>query len=241
LERAVVGRADAVVGISEAMVEDLRARYGVAAELISNGWDPDMADVTSAAPPAPKATFTFLHAGTVTGESGRDPRLLLSAFEHIVKADPSLATRLEVVFVGRATSDDLSLLREPGHAAFVRYAGFVDRADAVAMQRKADALLLLTSSRTSEATGKIFEYLGAGRPIIALAEGNEAARIISDTHTGVCVAPDDVVAIAAALRSAIDGVLEASYAPRGLERYSYPGVAELFGDLVERVISGKPR
>ena len=55
----------------------------------------------------------------------------------------------------------------------------------VALQRRADCLLLITGRDSSEATGKLFEYLAAGRPLIALAADNEAARIVESTGTGV--------------------------------------------------------
>ena len=104
------------------------------------------------------------------------------------------------------------------------------------MQRAAGTLVLITSRNRGEATGKLYEYIAAGRPIIALAEGNEAARIIAETNTGVLVSPDDSEAIAAALRAAVGGELERAYAPRGRERYTYPAVAERMASVVETAI-----
>ena len=83
----------------------------------------------------------------------------------------------------------------------------------------------------------MFEYLASGRPIVALAAGNEAARIVAATNTGVTVAPDDVEAIAAALRRVASGELEAAYAPRDLERFTYPGPAEAVAALVEEAVA----
>ncbi len=112
----------------------------------------------------------------------------------------------------------------------------VSRAEALALQRSADALVLLTSRNSSEATGKLFEYLFSGRPIVALAENNEAARIIRETNTGVTVPPDDVDAIAAALRQAASGELARAYSPRNLEWYEYPKTAEQMAELIEEAI-----
>jgi glycosyltransferase involved in cell wall biosynthesis len=120
----------------------------------------------------------------------------------------------------------------------VRYLGELSREQALALQRRGDALLLLTSPHhVSHATGKIFEYLAAGRPIVALAEGNEAARIVDETGTGLTVAPDDVEGIMGALTAAVDGTLAAAYAPHGLERYVYPGPAKALLELIDRVIT----
>ena len=78
--------------------------------------------------------------------------------------------------------------------------------------------------------------MAAGRPIIALAEGNEAARIVAETNTGVLVSPDDSAAIALALRAAVSGELERAYEPRGTERYTYPALAEQMASVVETAI-----
>jgi glycosyltransferase involved in cell wall biosynthesis len=124
----------------------------------------------------------------------------------------------------------------------VRYVGQLSRGGSLALQRSADALLLITSAHhVSHATGKLFEYITAGKPIIALARGNEAARIVQETGTGVVVAPDDVEGIANALLTAVDGTLGAAYAPRGQDRYVYPAPAEAVAELVERAIERRRR
>jgi glycosyltransferase involved in cell wall biosynthesis len=240
LERRVALRADAVVAVSRPMVDDFASRLGVRAELITNGWDPSLVSsmTDSAQAPDPRK-FTLLHTGTVSGAWGRDPRPFLAALGQMADADPALAGSVEVLFAGMITAGDQDLLRDPRLTGIVRYIGFLDRSEIYSLQRAADALVLITSGNAGEATGKLFEYLGSGRPIIALAEGNEAARIVAETGTGVCVPPRDVNAIATELRRAIDGQLAQSYAPRGLERYSYPGTAQQMADLAARAVSAR--
>ena len=51
-------------------------------------------------------------------------------------------------------------------------------------------------------SGKVFEYLAAERPILALVPPDGAAAdLIRNANAGVVVAPDDVDGIAAALRA----------------------------------------
>ena len=59
--------------------------------------------------------------------------------------------------------------------------GSLERERSLALQRAADALLLLAQPARSQLVNfKLFEYLAAGRPILALAAGTEAGRIAAD-------------------------------------------------------------
>jgi glycosyltransferase involved in cell wall biosynthesis len=183
---------------------------------------------------------TLVHTGTLSGPRGRQPRPLLSALRR-VNADPRGAPRVRLVLAGRLTSDDEALLAEADLGDSVRHLGLLERGAALALQQRAGALLLLTGRDRSEATGKLFEYLHAGRPILALASGNEAARIVTSTATGVCVAPTDEQQIAAALRDVAAGRLDGGFAPHGLERFTSPAPAAAVAALVEEAIARRPR
>jgi glycosyltransferase involved in cell wall biosynthesis len=239
LERMVVTRADRVLAATRPIAEDFRSRLRVEATYVPNGWDPDLhAEVDSAAPP-PLAgdRVSIVHTGLLLGGWGRDPGPLMQALRRLVDENPEAAGKLELVLVGRADPEEGRLLAAYGLENFVRRTGHVPRPAALALQRRADVLLLVTSRNPSEATGKLFEYLTAGRPILALADGNEAARIVSETRTGVVVPPDDVDAISGALRDAVAGRLALAYAPRNLDAFVYPAPAEAVEAEIELAIA----
>jgi glycosyltransferase involved in cell wall biosynthesis len=237
LERRVATAADVLVAATAPIADDLSARFGTQAQYVPNGFDPE---VGHGAPPPPEydpERLTLVHTGPLLGPRGRDPRPLLEALRQLLAERSELAGRLQVLVAGRSEYDEAALLAESGLGDVVRHLGYLPRAQALALQRRARALLLLTSDASCEATGKLYEYLASGRPILALAAGNEAARIIRETGTGVAVAPRDVKAITAALRQAIDGELERGYSPHGLDPYRYPAPAERMADAVERAIA----
>ena len=237
LERRVVRAADAVTVATVPIAEDFRARLGIDAVHVPNGWDPAWdADVERAAPPALEADrLNLVYTGTLSGGWGRNPRALLRALQ-MLAAEPEIARRLRLVIAGRPSEEDERDLRELA-SPLVRHVGMLGRPAAQALQRRADGLVLITSRNRSEATGKLFEYLGASRPVLALAEDNEAERIVRETSTGLTVAPDDPQAIAETLRRVVAGALAQSYAPRGLEQYIYPGPALKVEAVVERAIA----
>jgi glycosyltransferase involved in cell wall biosynthesis len=236
MERRVVRGADAVVGVTAPIVEDFQNRLGVAAQLVTNGFDPELGGDEAQTEQPDERHLSFVHTGALSGPRGRDPLPLLRALRELVDDAPELRGRLRLIVAGRSEEDELALVREAGVSDIVRHLGYLPRSEALALQRAAGTLVLITSHDRCEATGKLYEYMAAGRPIIALAEGNEAARIVAETNTGALVSPDDSAAITRALRAALSGELERAYAPRETERYTYPAVAERMALVVETAI-----
>jgi glycosyltransferase involved in cell wall biosynthesis len=232
LERRVVRTADAVVAATEPIAADLQTRLGVAARSVPTGWDHDLdAAAAAAVPPAlDDGRFAVVHTGTLSGGWGRDPGPLLDALVRARADEP----RLQLVLAGRLSPADEAAIaaRSPGDG--VRRVGLLPRAESLALQRAAGALVLVTSPNPSEATGKLFEYLASGRPIIAIAAGNAAGRTVTATGTGLTVPHGDVEAIAAALVRAARGKLP--YAPTGLGAYVQPGPARALLAAAEEAV-----
>lgn len=81
--------------------------------------------------------------------------------------------------------------------------GTVPRREALRYQISADILLLVTGEQySSTATGKVFEYLVSGRPILGITGQTVARSIIETTGTGICV-NSDIREITKALRKII--------------------------------------
>jgi glycosyltransferase involved in cell wall biosynthesis len=238
LEARVVRRADAVVGVTAPIAEDFGSRLGVPAQLITNGFDPELFDpeLLEQSSETSHEGFTLVHTGALSGPRGRDPRPLLRALRLLIERRPELGAGLRVIVAGRSEHDERAMVEAEGVGEIVRHVGYLPRSEALALQRTAGALLLITSHDRCEATGKLYEYMASGRPVVALAEGNEAARIVAETNIGTLVSPDDVEAIAGALSAAIDGRLQRAYAPRAVERYAYPALAERMAEVIEMAI-----
>jgi glycosyltransferase involved in cell wall biosynthesis len=166
---------------------------------------------------------------------------MIEALRGLAASEPELAERLEVVLAGPYTDDELEMLRTDVAPARISVLGSLTRARALALQRAADALLLIASpARSQLANLKLFEYLAAGRPVLALAGGTEAGRIVAETDAGEVVRSDDVPAIVDALRRLAGGETEPPDPERAGE-YSYPAVAEQMADAVERAIAASRR
>jgi glycosyltransferase involved in cell wall biosynthesis len=239
LERRWLGDADAVVCVSRPAVEDLRERLGLEPELIPNGWDPDLVGEGDDAEAAdrlldPQRT-SLVYTGRF-GSYGRDPTALLDALGSLAREHPDAAAKLELVVAGPLTDAEAGLMQIDVSPARIVVAGTLDRATALALQRRADALLLLASARRTQLLNfKLFEYLAAGPPILALAGGTEAGRVVAEAG-GEAVLADDPEAIVGALVRLVSGETPPSD-PAARERYSYPSVAERMAAVAQRVSS----
>ena len=239
LERRGLADADAVVAVGRPAADDLRSRLGLEPELVPNGWDPDLDTEPSPTDVGKRLLdpdrISLVYTGRF-GSYGRDPAGLVEALRTLARDHPEAAAKLELVVAGPLTEDEVALLGTDVSPARIVIAGTLDRTGALALQRAADGLLLVASSRRTQLLNfKVFEYLAAGHPILALAAGTEAGRIIAEAG-GETVPADDPARIVAALLRLVAGEVPAPD-PAARERYSYPAVAERMAAVAEGAIS----
>lgn len=211
MEARMIANASAVVANTPLNLVGLKNAYPHHAHkmaAVPNGFEPAWF------PPPPSrdgvgARLSLLHAGELY--SGRDPRPLFDAIALLEKESLPQAPRWDVRFLGRATEG----LFDP--AVEIARRNLLGQVEAqapydVSLQRMvgADALLLLhTANSRVGVPAKLYEYLGAGRPILAVAEPDGDVAWVLRT-SGVLhrlVRPGDVPAMASALRELRDELL----------------------------------
>jgi glycosyltransferase involved in cell wall biosynthesis len=200
----VARNADATVAVSEAISEEARSRNPRGPVVtIANG--SDFAEFASYAY-TPSEQFRITHAGSFFGK--RDPRPFLTALSRV---DDVLAR-----FVGDFRSSDREWAT--GIMDRVELIPYASHSRALELQRNSEALLLLIPEAGGRGrgvlSGKVFEYLAAERPILAVVPPDgAAAELVRATGAGVVVAPDDIDGIARELAGMLDrfseGELEA--------------------------------
>jgi glycosyltransferase involved in cell wall biosynthesis len=161
----------------------------------------------------------IVHAGSFFGQ--RTPRPFLSAFATLLRERPALADRVQAVFLGELRPADREWALGLGLGSALALEGFRPHAEALREMRAADVLLLLVPRADgrglSVVSGKVYEYLAAERPILALVppEG-DAATLLRDTGSAWIADPDDEAEILAALGLAADAWLAQSLEERRL-------------------------
>lgn len=189
----VASYADAITCVSEAISEETRslAPRGPVVT-IPNGCDFD--DVAGLER-SPSERFRITHTGSFFGR--RDPRPFLQAL-----ADSGLDVSAR--FLGDFRPADREWAETLALGDRLELIPYAPRAASLALQRDSEALLLLIPDAGGRGkgvlSGKVFEYLAVGRPILAaVPPDGAAAELIRETGAGVVAPPDDPVAIRAAL------------------------------------------
>ena len=182
LERRVLSSASGLITVSEPLASILRREYGKATRVVLNGIDFD--DY----PPHPVVPFRkgcvqILYTGRIY-EGKRDPTPLFQA----LKLLGPLKEKLQVAFYGDNLNSVAQLARRTGVQSLVSVHPPVPYRESLRMQSESDALLLLLWNHPGEKgvyTGKLFEYLGAGRPILAVGpQDGAAADLIRARNAG---------------------------------------------------------
>ena len=192
--RLVASQADAIVAASEAIAEEARALEPKGKVVtIANGCDfDDFAGLEHHAGDRLRIT----HTGHFHGK--RDPKPFLQALAESGLDD------VVIRFAGDFRAADREYAESLGLGERIELLGDVSRRRSLELQRDSEALLLLIPESGGRGrgvlTGKIYEYLAAERPILAVVPPDgAAARLVRDTGSGTVVPPDDVEAMREAL------------------------------------------
>jgi glycosyltransferase involved in cell wall biosynthesis len=160
--------------------------------VIRNGVDPD--DLAAIARPALPAHFRLSYVGSFYGAIDGEP--VFTALRALLRSGILDPRAFELRLVGDATPrPDFDLGALP-----VTRTGYVDHAQALREMASASALLLYLPRLTRASSGKLFEYLASGRPVLCVARrDNLAYRLVEELGAGPCVEPEDADGIERAI------------------------------------------
>lgn len=193
IERAVVRSASGLVTVSEPLADALRLRFGKPTTVILNGFDPE--DYPSAGPVSggDRRALEIVYTGMIY-PGRRDPTPL---FRALAKMGPS-REQIRVRFLGRILPEVSLLAKKEGISHLVEVSKALPYQECLQLQQNADVLLLLLWNDPREEgvyTGKLFEYLAAGRPILVLGlETGVAAMLVRERGAGVVTNDPDLLA-----------------------------------------------
>ena len=149
--------------------------------VITNGYD-----VLSAEEANLDKKFTISHIGSLL--SGRDPENLWRVLGELIKEDFDFSKDFQLKLVGAVSDEVVQSINNSGLQEHLELIGYVSHPEALRIQRSSQVLLLVEIN--SEETrgiipGKLFEYMAAKRPVLALGpEKWDVEKILQETGSG---------------------------------------------------------
>ena len=180
-ERRIITFADGITVTNESEKKAIEARHPVEEgkiRVIKQGFlledCPELATQKN-------EVFTLAFTGTFY-EGFRDPTNLIEALSEL---------SIDYKFIVAARTDTFMAEFEKikDHVSFL---GLIPHSECLKIQRKADILVHLGNRQLSQVPGKFYEYLGAGKPILAIVyqDEDETAVLTKKLHVGMVCGND---------------------------------------------------
>lgn len=230
-ETLFVQAASSVITISEPMAENIKRRLGGDARtplhVIFNGFDADDYQGLKPTPGVP-GRMLVAYTGSLRGKQSAQP--FFEALRLLITRGLVDPKKLVLRFVGSFGPAALEEFRAIPESVEVQQIDHVPHRDSLEYQMGADLLLLLVTSNTqgvgSEVlTGKVFEYMASGRPILAVTVPGALQELIEGGRFGATADYRSIESVAEAFLGlyrqwANRGSVEYSPLPGALQRYS---------------------
>jgi glycosyltransferase involved in cell wall biosynthesis len=240
MERFCYRSAARIVALTEGIAEGVAAQGANPAKitLVTNGIDLDVPANGRAPVPAPDDAFVAMYMGA---------HGTYSSLGTVLDAAERLRSRPDVHFVLVGGGDQKPRLVEDARRRRLDNVSFVDpvpKREVPSWLARADVCLLPYQDRDLFAgalPNKTFDYMGAGRPILAAVRPGEVSRLLETAGCGVTVPPESGAAMAEAiLRLAADrataGHMGAAGAAYVRAHYDRAALAGRFVKVVESVV-----
>lgn len=182
LEHLVLNSADTIIVTSKTTKTEFQAISNKPIAIITNGYDTEEVEKQTL-----DSKFSLAHIGSFLSE--RNPLILWESLVELIDEIPDFKLHLEIKLIGAVSQEVLETITQFRLNSYLNNLGYVSHTEAIAHQRKSQVLLLIEID--SEATksiipGKLFEYMVANRPIIAIGpKDSDFSEIITNTNTGV--------------------------------------------------------
>ena len=240
LERAVLRRATLVTTVGpscRALLERRGLGTSAPIEVVQNGYDD--ADFEARPGPVSEEHFTLTYVGSLY--LSRNPEALWRAIAELRRSGQ--LAQLRICVVGAMDPGAHASLVQHGLGEITEHIPYVPHDEATAYaQRAALLLLVIDPSPHNEIiiTGKLYEYLASGRPVLALGPTHgDAAALLAETGAGQMLDREDIPAIQALLLRHYarwqEGDPVAGASAEAVRPYSRRAQAEVLAGLLGRI------
>ncbi len=181
LEQAVLDKTSHIITTSFTTKDEFEKKTGTPVTVITNGYDDNNSERCK-----PDEKFSIAHIGSLL--SGRDPKNLWQVLSELTRENSSFKRDLQLKLVGAVSGEVLESIKKQGLEDNLEVMGYVPHSKAMNIQKSSQVLLLIeinSQDTRGIIPGKLFEYMAAKRPILALGpEKWDVERILYETGSG---------------------------------------------------------
>ena len=240
LEKRVIQKCNHLVVVSQTMAKSF-SNLKTADDItdIPNGYDDD--DFGSANPVELKSGFNIAHVGSLTPD--RNAPALWKALSELCATNVTFASELKLRFIGKVDIKARQELESLDLWKHVEVVDYVPHKELLTHLMENQILLLLVNQTKNSKmilTGKIFEYLKAKRPILAIAPSDgDLSKLLDHTHSGWAVEFGDVSGLKRHLSSMFEQHKSGSLTidSQKIEDYSRERLTLSLSDLMQRILN----
>lgn len=212
LEEFVAKNADSICAINQPILDSVSKAYrnNQLKKVISHGYDSDDFEKAMLLPLDSRLQdnqhIYFIHNGLFYNE--RRPDELLISFSKL--KDKGAIPRLKLVLQGGLDETQKKLLDKWGLTKDVIDLGYQAHTQSLRNMMGCDANILLIGHKKRAdqiVTGKLFEYIGSQKPIIALVPPGEAQKIVEEYHCSFFAKPYDIEQISSSIEACYNQVI----------------------------------
>ena len=239
LEREVLEKADKVVTVAPDGAKRLGRLGNRNVRTIYNGFDRDDDAQT---PVSISDTFTLTYLGVLS--KIQNPKQFWQVLGELVKEDEEFSKKLKIKLIGQIDNSVIRSIEEQGLSGYVALSPYVPH-DQVSEVHRSSTLLLLFLMPDSEPrakgllTGKLFEYMASGRPILCIGpEDGDAAHILKETHAGQTVNFEDKKKMKEVIKDLYQKYLEnglPSHESKEVEKYSRRALTGEYAKILNKI------
>lgn len=204
LEKSCLRAASKVVVVNRQIKIDILKRHSFLhyndVIIIPQGYDPADFEVDSMPPLPDSHTMRITHTGTFIEDITPVP--LLRALAKLYKENPQLKGRIKLTFAGLFRKQHASVIKRLGLQNDVELTGYIEHRECTKLMMNSDVLFLTLGKKKNHehhTTGKLYDYFGARKPILAAVPDGNVEQVVKETGAGIVVDPEDVDEIANAL------------------------------------------
>lgn len=209
-------------------------------EKIANGYDnEDFKGLSGLEPDGER--FTITHTGMLT--LGRKSRDFLEGLAILAGKREETREKLRVIFAGGRESMNEEWVRHFKLEEIVEFRDNLPHDECVKLEKKSHVLLLIKHDDkryNGLVPGKLYEYIGARRPILAVVPDGEARDIVLDHGRGKAAKVGDPADVARKLGTMFDlyleGRLEGAFSLDEIPEFSREAEAERLDEILEELV-----